>query len=141
MFLIALAAEGAAIQSGSIGSFRHGQWQGACFRDGFLAGQDDEVCRAHWTGDIDVSFDRDAAGLTLFVSVANPAGRQCSKLLSFSPRNLARRGRAVRFIAALNAGARTVAKQCAVNARLPTISAQDLRATLRETDGLTHLAL
>lgn len=139
MLLIAFFFGLAGVESEPIGAFHHGPWEGACFRDGFLAGRDDEVCRATWSGRVYVMFNRDADGLTLYISATSSTGRQCAKPLSFSPGVLAQRGRTTRVALALDAGLRAVAKQCAVRTRSPTTSVSDLQAMLRETDGLIHL--
>ena len=138
MFLFAVAVTAATI-GGPAGSFQHGQWQGECFRDGTLRGMDDEFCRARWTGNIDVSFKRDADRLELVISSKNSADQRCAASAVFPASALIGRGREKRLINAIASRARGIARRCGGPARTAPISESNLRATLIETDDLTHL--
>jgi hypothetical protein len=121
------------------GSFWHGQWEGECFRDGTLRGMNDEICRARWSGDMDVSFDRDADKLILYVATKPDTGAQCSDLVEIPAHRLAGDSRVTLLANAIRAARRRISADCRVPGRSTVISLRDLRAVLRETDGLIHI--
>ena len=140
MFMIVLAVGLAAMQSGEgLGSFHHGQWRGEYFRDGFLAGMDDEVCRARWSGNMDVSFDRNADRLTLLLRLNDSSKPECSESASFRNASLAKRGREIRILAYIRSQIREIARRRTGPTHFTPVSAKDLKAALRETDDLAHI--
>ena len=121
------------------GSFCHGQWQGECFRDGTLRGMNDEICRARWSGNLNVYLERDADKLVVFVFPRNENDVRCSESAEMSSRALADPARAEALFRIVRALTRRIAKKCLVPSHLSSLNLRDLRATLRETDGLIHI--
>ena len=129
-----------AIERTVAGSYRHGQWSGECFRDGTLRGMGDEICRARWAGNVDVRFDRDADRLSLLVSPRARAPSRCARGADIAALQLTGPARTERVARAIAAAIRALPAACRVPHRVTPIDRRDLAATLRETDGLIHVA-
>ena len=121
------------------GSFCHGQWQGECFRDGTLRGMPDEICRARWLGNVTVDLERNADSLSIFIAPRQEHGVRCIESAEISSRALTRPARAQAVSRIVSGLIRRVSKKCPSPSRVTRLNLRDLRATLRETDGLIHI--
>ena len=114
--------------------FSHEPWQGRCFRDGYLAGMDHELCRATMEGPVAITFERTASGIEFAVTTVG-----CPPLtlaVTPPPATLAPKQRAGSVAGMLQFVIRDMLKTCRSKLKAPKIDAAEFGAVLVETDGL-----
>ncbi|MBO9715159.1 hypothetical protein [Sphingomonas sp.] len=115
-------------------AFTYGIWQGRCFRDGYLAGMDHELCRASAAGPVAIRIERDAEALAIWVEPSGcrktPAGGVVrANLLALSDR-------AAVVAAKIRGQVRIALKECRSKLRAPRIDQPAVAALLLQSDGL-----
>lgn len=117
------------------GTFQHGQWQGRCFRDGYLSGMDHELCRGWTNGPVAMHFERTAEAMRVSFKVKGCprySGRETA-LPDWAIKGTARAGG---IAAMLDRMARATLNACHSKLRAPVAVVPDLEAMLIETEGL-----
>jgi hypothetical protein len=121
------------------GEFKHGRWEGRCYREGFLRGRDRELCKAltspsRFRAGIEV--ERSAKRLT--VSVLN-GGNRCVReggRGSLGASALAGRHRVAKLATLIERQVEKALDRCGATMTPPEIREADIAALLTETDGL-----
>jgi hypothetical protein len=114
------------------GAFTHGPWQGRCYRDGYMAGMDHELCRATLTGPVTVTFERDATSM-----VFRATAEGCDPLtlnMDPPPATLAPEKFAKTMAVMLQLSLKSSMGSC--KAKAPKIDVAPLSAIIAETSGL-----
>jgi hypothetical protein len=117
------------------GTFRHGAWQGRCFRDGFLSGMDHELCRGWTGGPVAIHFERTAEAMRVSVEVKGCAAYS-GREVTLPASTLASPRRSDQIAAALGRMVRITLGTCRSKLVAPVLDAHTLAAVLTETDGL-----
>jgi hypothetical protein len=134
--LIAIAGvpQDGAVDLNVPGTFQHGQWQGRCFRDGFLSGMDHELCRGWTAGPVVIRFERTAEDLSFRAEATG-----CAPLdlhMGKAPAGLAPANYAASLSVVLGLTIKDALKTCGSKLKAPKIDKAALAAVLTETDGL-----
>lgn len=116
------------------GTFRHGAWQGRCFRDGFLSGMDHELCRGWTGGPVAIHFERTAEAMRVSVEVKGCEALSEPAVLPES--TLARADRVATIAVLLRMVVRARLSACGSRLTVPGVDMRALAAVLTGTDGL-----
>ena len=123
-------------QQAEPGVFAHGPWQGQCYRDGYLNGAAQEMCRGVMAGPVEISFERTASGMQFNIAAPNCAGMALN--LDPPPATQAPAKRAAAIGGMLTFMIQDMLKTCHSKLRAPKIDAESLGAVLVATDGLAR---
>lgn len=117
------------------GTFQHGQWQGRCFRDGFLSGMDHELCRGWTSGPVAIHFERTAEAMRVSVTV-KACPRYSGREVALLARVMTGKRRADDMAAMLGRMVHVMISACRSKYPAPAMDMGALAAVLTETDGL-----
>ncbi|MES2444087.1 MAG: hypothetical protein V4574_14760 [Pseudomonadota bacterium] len=115
------------------GEFRHGDWAGRCYRDGYMAGFTRESCRVTLWMHFTLAIERTAAGVGVTVSGAHCGLSSASETIPAAA--LVGPGRGARLIATIDRVAAKVMAGC-VGDWPSKLAVADAEAFLVESDGL-----
>lgn len=118
------------------GVFEHGPWKGQCYRDGYMHGAAQEMCRGVMTGPVEISFERTAAGMQVSIAAPNCPGMTLN--MDPPPATQAPAKRAAAIGGMLTFMIQDMLKSCHSKLRAPKIDAESLGAVLVATDGLAR---
>jgi hypothetical protein len=134
--ILALAIAGTLAAQSDPVTFRRGAWSGQCFRQGYLAGRDHELCQAEIFVETGARVERSAEGL----SVKPYEGDGCQgdgPEPGFLPSAaFARRDRASVVARFVRSQIEAALKTCNLQRPIPHIRESDMVAFLRKSDGL-----
>ena len=135
MILAAAVALALGVQSEPV-QFKHGAWTGRCFREGYLAGRDHELCQAEIFVESGAQLERSAEGLTVIPFV----GGECTGVDVRSSRLPAAaftgHNRASRVAAFIRSKIEAALRTCRLKSVIPAIRTDDIAAFLNASDEL-----
>lgn len=117
------------------GTFQHGQWQGRCFRDGYLSGMDHELCRGWTNGPVSMWFERTAEDMRFWLTVKGFT-RQTGSQVEMQASSLEDSHRAENIAAVLRRVLPMSLSACHSKHAAPVVDVAALAEVLTETDGL-----